>query len=558
MVQIETLEKLLEKVDIRIVVVNEEFTSLPKSMAVWAKTRGLPLFHFGHSPAVSGWSTVHDTILSDAMTVYGPIEADALMAIGLEDRVHVRGNPDWQPYPEFLAHKSGIRAELLARYFRDTEAPLVVFGTTFLSGLTAMDDSDGPARTGRDFFRAVAALKRRGQRINCAVKLRSNNDKAFEIQYAELAAQEGLQPGDYVFFRHDLVKLMFGADIVVSVNSTLSCDALLADTLAINLYTEEGWWRGPYFPGYSGILECGGEELEACLREAIGNEVLRKRLAEMRERSRTAFQAAKTEEDPAATIADLISKMAFPSHPVHGRDPVAIPASPDDSSQDPAPRDNPREAVRGKTSVVVRPCADIQSLLSLVERLSPQERPDLEIVCMLSASQIRAARASLPAWVVFLLVEGNPHSRENLMLVSQVVTGEFVAFLDAHVRLGEGWDRLICCHLAGASAGHAAVGPLADQIVGTQSVYHYLPMHRVDPGNVDSVSREVRMRYPGMALSADWLYDHVVVFGRALLAEMIKLPVGDSIPHFQDLSLKMKRAGAKLLIAKDVYASMER
>lgn len=102
-----------------------------------------------------------------------------------------------------------------------------------------------------------------------------------------------------------------------------------------------------------------------------------------------------------------------------------------------------------------------------------------------------------------------------------------------------------------------AVGPLLNRIAGTQSVYHYLNASRIDPVDADAVSREIGMRFPGIALAADWLYDQPLVVGRDTLRSLSGLPDDRPDGHFLGLGKRLRQSGCRFLVAKDAYARLE-
>lgn len=694
-VQIECLERAREILDIRIAVLNEENTLLPKSMVVWAKSRGIPVLHINHSLGMIGWYTVHEKIISDALAVYGPIVADGPMETGLTgDRIFISGNPDWLPYSDSASLKPIARREILGRLFAGESAPLAVFGTTFAANLTATEERKDTSASARAFFRAISELRKGGRKIHCVVKLRPNNDKSFEDEYVRIASSEGIAPGECVFARTDLEKLLLAADAIVSVDSTLSADALLADTPAINLVTEEGWRRGPYYPGYTGILECRSADLAGCLADAIWNGELKRKLGVLRKRSRSAFQGSPQGGDPTAYLADLIARMIAGAEPgsreaageraprtaetpweaagpgtlgsidlgnrlessldpegllrkaadaladggelacsvrntaharvigalIEGRwepggaadriryftlsgvraalakagfesivcvpeagaariDPAwmgllealrapggpslehagienyAIKARKSPSKASGSPATGRKGASRRKAEsvlTVVRPSGSLPETARFLAALSRSQRLKAGYICLVPPGQIDAARAQFQGKASVLESAGRLPDWAALERAAAGMEGDCVAFLDPGTELAAGWDLRLSRHLT----GNSAVGPLVNQIAGTQSVYHYLPAGRVDPDAVEPLSEEVRMRFPGMSLASDWLYDQALVLGRDAFDSLSAIPDRKPDDHFAGLGRKLRLAGARLLVAKDVYARL--
>jgi hypothetical protein len=687
-IQIECLERLRSEVEIRATVVNEEYTLLPKCIAIWSRQAGIPLLQISHSLGMVGWYSVTDRILSDAIAVYGSIVADGPMETGLRgDRVFVSGNPDWARYAAMLPHKAAFRREIQERFFAGQDTPVVVFGTTWNAHLSAMMDGQDTSAPVSTLFRAIAGLKRSGKPAKCIVKLRVNNDASYEERFSELAAREGLAQGDFAFARTDLEKLMLGADAVVSVDSTLSSEALLADTVSINLIGEVGWRIGPYYPKHSGILECAPDELASCLEGALYDSELKRHLKALRDGCKAEFQGGGAESSPVRRLAGIVARMAErgtgrvssrmrlgtalerqtdpigflretlgrladgaeievsyrnASHWDVVRDLIqgkwSLPgddapirfytlesmeallrdagftivesasegpvAPPDDAGTgllkalgiaDPGSRAHlgvrryttiarkasfagPRAGDTAKLPpgagiapgtagsrcpvrihvkravVILRPASDCATGAAFLRRLEATMALPFKAVFMAPPDMAEEYRQCLPATAEILeLPAGGAHSRAVLARLARATDAEMIVFADPSVKFGHGWDAVLASHLAEGTV----VAPLLDTVGGTQSVFHYLPSERFISGDPASLSREVRMRYPGMAMASDWIHGAVLAFGASLLSGMAGLEDEADGSHFLGLVRKLKAAGARLRIAKDVFASVK-
>jgi hypothetical protein len=57
--------------------------------------------------------------------------------------------------------------------------------------------------------------------------------------------------------------------VVVSVDSSLSVEALLSGTCAINVLTDSGWRNGPSFAADTGVIEVIAEEIAGPVLNAL-------------------------------------------------------------------------------------------------------------------------------------------------------------------------------------------------------------------------------------------------------------------------------------------------
>jgi hypothetical protein len=216
--------------------------------------------------------------------------------------------------------------------------------------------------------------------------------------------------------------------------------------------------------------------------------------------------------------------------------------------------DRERSAVRNRlsegTTLVIRAFGDLARLRDDVLRLAGQTGSCSAIICVVPSETSERIQSELKG---LALVLGSPSrilSASALRVLAERSISGAIAIVDQDVRLGSDWTNRLTRHLLPDSA----VGPLVNQIAGAQSIYHYLNANRVDPDEVESLSQEIQIRYPAITVGADWLYDQVLVFGRDILESTCRLPDENPINHFSGLAEKLRKGGARLLVAKDVYA----
>jgi hypothetical protein len=206
-----------------------------------------------------------------------------------------------------------------------------------------------------------------------------------------------------------------------------------------------------------------------------------------------------------------------------------------------------------KMTVVLRPARNLFVLKQSLLRLVAAQSVDTEYLCMVGVGQAAEAGLFLGGQARVVEGDGGVLSRSWLCRLAEENASECFAVVDAEARLGSGWDIRLARHLV----PNSAVAPLVNMTAGTQSLYHYLNADRVDPDDVETLDRELSLRYPAMAMASDWLYDRALLFGRDVLSAVARVP--DRVPetHFLGLGRKLRAVGARLLVAKDVYCRLD-
>ncbi|MBI5937895.1 MAG: glycosyltransferase [Betaproteobacteria bacterium] len=279
---VEALETAYERFDIELVVLSEDLTLHSRTLVEWAVSKGIPSLHLIHGAALINPYTVHKALNADVLAVFGARGGQAYMDQGVPaERIRLTGNPAWDVYPAgMLEKREELRLGLAAKHGWDRTAPLVVFATTWAAFLNASSRADIYEDTLRAFLVAGKVLRDKGEKPVLVVKDRPPN-AAFGLETTNrLAAEIGLNPGEYFHITEDTEALVVAADALVAVDSNLLVEAMIAGTPAINLLNELGLRMGPCFDADAGILEVPPEELAETLSAVLGDAALRQALRE--------------------------------------------------------------------------------------------------------------------------------------------------------------------------------------------------------------------------------------------------------------------------------------
>ncbi|HKP95121.1 MAG TPA: hypothetical protein VJ385_05125 [Fibrobacteria bacterium] len=305
---VESLERALQQYAIRAVVLNEEYSAEARTLALWAGQRKIPVLHLYQGLALDGHYAGSGDLLADSITAAGPRAAETFQDMGLPaGRVIQTGNPAWMKFSELSAMKEDCRAGL-ARLIGWGSGPLVVFGTSEGPVKPATSDPEILSQAARAFFRCAREAARTHPGSIWAVLLRPSDPPFLERELTAWAAEEGLPAGRIHFFRNDSELFLAAAEAVVSVDSGLAVEALLAGTQAINVLTDSGWRAGPAFAADTGVIEVAPEGLYGEVMKALERRPPDPRRLEA---ARSAYHPRQN-GDPVKNVVDWISGMLSP------------------------------------------------------------------------------------------------------------------------------------------------------------------------------------------------------------------------------------------------------
>ncbi len=291
MLLIAALDSAHERDGIDVVALNEDVMPAGKTAALWARARGVPSVTISHSAILGRLYTVHREFNTDRAVVFGRRGGLPYAEMGVDPAcLAASGNPAWDAYAALPSQRGAVRAELAARYGIGANEFLVVFATTWSARFTAFCDADAYASTLRAVLRAVRDLRARGVPIRLVVKDRPTEDGG-AVVVAALCKEEGLETG-VIYARGETERFVVAADTVVSVDSNISVEAMLAGVPAINLWTPMGWLNGPFFDAEDGVLEAAPEKLAAAIAMTLGDANLRGLLTATAARRLPEFAAA--------------------------------------------------------------------------------------------------------------------------------------------------------------------------------------------------------------------------------------------------------------------------
>ena len=307
------LQQAAVQYELRLVVVNEDLTAVPRTLVDWARRRGIPSLHLSHSLLLCEPYTVHAQVHADVTAVFGERGVDSYKDVGISpSRLRVTGSPAWDDYAQLVPHRAQIRDELFAQHCLSPEVPVVMFGTVWSASLTALDDEGQYGNTLRDFLTACKKLLDGGVALQAVIKDRPGVPESGPRRVQQLIAELALPASSVRHVLGEAMPWVLSADVVVSVQSNLSVEAMLAGVPAINLGTELGMALGPSFAADAGIVEAEDSELAAAIEALVRRPALRaQKLAAMQRAA--AYHNAGVDGRASERFVALMNELALPS-----------------------------------------------------------------------------------------------------------------------------------------------------------------------------------------------------------------------------------------------------
>jgi hypothetical protein len=265
------LQAAAQRYAVRLLILNEDLTASPRVITAWARQQRIPSLHLSHSLLLGEPYTIHGFVHADVTAVFGERALDGYRDVGVDlRRLRVTGNPAWDDYRQLVGRRDAIRAALADRHGLSPSQPIVVFGTTWSANLSALGDEGLYGKTLRAFLLACRELRAAGVALQAVVKDRQSVEGQSR-RLAELLAELEMPKGAVRVAFDDVTSWVVAADVLVSVQSNLSVEAMLAGTPAIDLMTEFGTALGPHFAADAGVVEVEEAGLAAAIRDLLGS-----------------------------------------------------------------------------------------------------------------------------------------------------------------------------------------------------------------------------------------------------------------------------------------------
>jgi GT2 family glycosyltransferase/SAM-dependent methyltransferase/glycosyltransferase involved in cell wall biosynthesis len=314
---IEMCDAALAAHPIEMLLISEEYMQIARTMALWAGKRGIPVVHVCHGSNRNRMLTVDQSELADVYALVGERAGDALMDLGIEEnRLVPVGNAVWEAFHHADDLRALARKLLVEKHGLPSASPILVLGTTWTADLTAFMDRNAYDDTIRAFLAACQALRRKGIRLSCVIKDRAPNQGFAEERVAGIAEKLGLKRGEYLLTFDHAREWVLAAEAVVAMESTLLIEAMLAGSIAVNLWHDGTHVLGPSYGAREGVVLAYADTLADELERLLSDPAHRNRIADQARATASAFMASTQPGEATLRMEKLL--LAVSASRVHG------------------------------------------------------------------------------------------------------------------------------------------------------------------------------------------------------------------------------------------------
>lgn len=313
---IELLDAATRVQQVEVLLVSEEYMLMARTAVLWAKTRGIPVVHICHGTNLARMCTVHEPALADVYALVGERAGDALADLGVEEsRLIPIGNAQWEAYQHAEEVRPLARKLLGEAHGLKPDLPILVLGTTWADDLTAFSEHRVYDDTIRTFLAACQSLRGKGTGLNCVIKDRPPNKPFAAERIAAIAAELGLSGDDYLLTFDNIREWMMAADAVVAMESTVLIEAMLAGSVAINLWHDAIHVLGPAYGAREGVIQAYPETLVGELARVLGDAGYRIQVCDQARAAASSFMVATQPGESALRLGLVLNAFCQPPAP---------------------------------------------------------------------------------------------------------------------------------------------------------------------------------------------------------------------------------------------------
>lgn len=313
MIMAEELAAASDRSGIELVVLNEDVTETPKAAAMWARSQGVPVLQLAHSCALVGkLRTNHREFHSDVLAVFGERGGIPYRDMGIPDnRIVITGNPAWDGFLLLTQQKQRLRAEVRTAYGLSPNTKIVLFVTTYFAKITTLNDPHLHEHSLEGMFAAHRETLKNHPDTQLVIKGRVNHP-AGQAQAQDIAARLDVPAASWRYEDGPIGSLIVAADVVISVDSNASIEAMMAGVPALNYWQLSSALLGPFFRTDDGVLDVSPHKIAPALNTLFTEPSITLTLQTMT-RSTIGQFAGPNDGKAGRRVADLMQRMRRPS-----------------------------------------------------------------------------------------------------------------------------------------------------------------------------------------------------------------------------------------------------
>jgi len=276
---LDELERVEGEYFIESILLSEEITWLGKTTVAWAKRHGISSILLAQGTGIlNDFGIAHYE--SETIAVDGVRSAEYYLDRAVpRERIEATGNFHWNVFNQLKSKKDAIRQDLCARADLNAGLPIIIYGIALGDGDT-ISDRGNLASELIVFLGVYHQLTKSGIQPQLVVVGQPANGADVQDQILEMVRRLDIPLGRIRHVAADEKSWVAAADVVVSIDSALSVEALLAETPAINLLTPFGLIADPKFSPNDGVVSCEPAELADMIVQVLTSDNLKALLME--------------------------------------------------------------------------------------------------------------------------------------------------------------------------------------------------------------------------------------------------------------------------------------
>lgn len=307
----EGLDKLSDELDIRALIVNQEYLIHEATLVQWAKSRNVPVIHFCHSPYIGRNLGSIRHFLSDHITLASDRCNEVLddLCTGKGQR-HTTGMVNWDTYRSLDLPDI---EQLTATLNPPEDALIISFFTTYAVNENATSDPETYEKTLDAFLTACQhAYQNCDRTLFFIIKDRPTGNQFSYEQVMNKARKLGIEKNlAYIFDRPEKVVLF--SDITVSPGSSIAVESMAMGKATIELIARQVFLGGLCFAANDGVIQATPTTLPDDLLNLCKNEEKRETLADQAFENTTYVEATQALDATRQATALLLDVIGEPS-----------------------------------------------------------------------------------------------------------------------------------------------------------------------------------------------------------------------------------------------------
>ena len=247
--------------DVSLCIVNEQYTPLARAIVLFSKNNTITTFYISHGAAWGVNYTVHSTSYADLYFIAGERFSNYYSFIDkINKKYIITGLPSWDTMASVIKSPSN---QLLwkDKYVLDSKLPTVVFFTTWVAYFSELYilEKDTLKKGFELILKAKISLKEKIE-FNLIIKDRAGAGNNQEL-LQELCHSIGLDNNEIIYTNGNAADFLLYSDLIISLDSTISAEAIVAGNAPINIPRPMGWYYGPFIGGNDGIINLTEENI---------------------------------------------------------------------------------------------------------------------------------------------------------------------------------------------------------------------------------------------------------------------------------------------------------